>query len=154
MSFRIITQLLKKWKFVDEQIRYGIILEGIWWCFCDRYGKDFEERDVHRNNTETNGKNTPPIKVRPSKDAGDETYRRKLGYSNIVELFSASIQDYSFFWKDRYITDTSIGLSGYEFINFVVLLGLFSWRVSYQLLDKTPEEAVRATISSKIDLKF
>lgn len=41
-----------------------------------------------------------------------------------------------------------LGLNLYEFINFVILLGMYEWRTNLQMLDKSPKESLIATIEN------
>lgn len=52
-----------------------------------RYGKDIDENDIH--DSLKTGKNTPALKVRSSKGVMSDNITLTLGYSNIVELFTA-----------------------------------------------------------------
>ncbi|CAI2377913.1 unnamed protein product [Moneuplotes crassus] len=122
MNFRILVSLLKKWQFCNEDIKET---------------HNLTEEDLINENRE----NTPLIGDRDRK----EPYSGTLRYSHIIELFYASLKHRNYLHLDRTLRNEGIGLSCFEFIDFVTFLGIYMWRVNEIYFDLEPYQALEKT---------
>ena len=122
MNFRILLILLKKWGFVNEDVKAY---------------RNCEEKDLYNEDRNI----SPLIKDRES----IEVCEVKLRYSNVVEIFYASLKHKNFLYFERSLRKEGIGLSIYEFIDFIALLGIYMWRTNLNYKDLKPEEALSKT---------